>query len=76
MLSKFFVITVFITKCDKKTSPALFGHFSKKFVTKCDNKKILTNFTKSDKKLLQSEAGFITKCDKYYKLWQILQSET
>ena len=50
MLSKFFAVTVFIVKCDRKTSHTLYEPFWKK---------------KCDKRLLQSESG-IRKCDNYY----------
>ena len=48
MLSKFFLMTVFITKCDKMMSLTLFGPFRKifyictflkKIITKCDKQR-------------------------------------
>ena len=69
----------------------LFWHISyynvrqKNFITKGDRLLLqsASGITKCDKRLLQSESGitksvtnFFTKCVRYYKVWQLLQSET
>ena len=69
MPSKFFVITIFITECDQKTSHTHFGIFHKKD-NDCSYVKIRESFINS-KQLLQSVTKNIfksvastTKCDK------------
>ena len=70
MLSNFFVIAGFITKCDKKTSPTLFGPYRKNLLQSVTNGECFTNFniiiTNCDKKLLQQvlpSVAVITKWD-------------
>ena len=54
-----------------------FFAFLKKFITKCDKQRkfheFQINYYKGIKNLLHSVTG-ITKCDRYYKVWQVLQS--
>lgn len=51
-------MTVFIKKCEKKTSHTFFGSFGENLSQSLTNRGTFTNFkiivTKSDKKLLQS----------------------
>ena len=67
MLFKFFAITVFIGKCDKKTSHRLSCTFWKKLWQNVTNRERFTNFkiiiTKCHKRLLQTVTG-IAKCEK------------
>ena len=82
--SKVFIITTFITKCDKITPLTLVGPFWKKLSQSVRIRGSFTSFkiviTKCDKKLLQSVAGItrwdkllqsvtsITKCENQYKV--------
>ena len=79
ILSKFFVLTVFITKYDKNISTSVFGPiWKKKILQNVTNRECFTNFkfiiTNCDKK-------FVTKCEKYVtkiccEMWKVLQSVT
>ena len=53
----------FITKCDRLLLQSASG------ITKCD--KVYYKV----RQVLQSVIKFITKYDRYYKVWQLLQSE-
>ena len=67
MLSKLSVITIFIIKCGKKTSPKLSGHIRKNISESMTNIKCVKNFkitiTQYNKNLFQSVTG-IRKRDK------------
>lgn len=73
MPSKFFEATVFITKCDKKSSYTPFGRFYKKLLS-VTNRDIFTNFktiiSKFETKWLLS-VTYVIKCGGCYKvtLW-------
>ena len=80
MLSKFFVITVFVTKCDKKTSYTLFAPLLKIFVTKFDKKRkfheFQNNYYKVSQKIMAKCGRFYKVGRIYYKVWQVLQKVT
>ena len=79
-LSQLFMKTVFITKCDKKTSHILYWPFWKIYCKVWQTEKVsrisdwlLQSVTKIYYKVLQvfqSKTKFIKKCYKYYKVWQ------
>ena len=78
ILSESFVKSVFIAKCNKKTSNTLFRSFWKKLLQLVTNRESFSNFKFSQLvnywlktgQLLQSVAKI------YFKSWQLLQSET
>ena len=68
MLSKFFAVTFFITKCYKRSLHTLSWFFWKKLLQSVTNKERFTKIQVSQ--VLKSETEFITKCNRYHKLWQ------
>ena len=73
ILSKFFVIIVSLSKCDKTNVYTLFGLFWKNNNNNnnetCDkNEKVSRN----PEQILQGKTKKIRKCDSLYKLWQVI----
>ena len=87
MVSKFIVIPPFTIKCDKKTLHILFRDFWWKFFTKCRKQRESNKFSNNCYdlwlkffcnvwRLLKIETEFITKQDKFFKVWHVLKCVT